>query len=338
MTKYRLDTNMYPLRYEVTDQVCTCAQGKVRLGLCCINNTLRKKNIFCSRTCTRKTFSVEKAKQLSVKNCEDILTILQWNEHHNIKHFRLSSDLFPHYTDTEVPTYDMPLESLQALHKAGQFANQHNHRITMHPSQHNVVGTPRQRVFDMTVKDLSKHADILDAMDVNEDGVLCVHGGGVYGDKEATMRRWIEQFDDLPSKVKRRLAIENCEKSYSVEDCLYLANECKIPMILDTHHYACYQLFHPDEPQPELEELMPFVLDSWKHRTPLFHISDPACTTSNSMGCCNHHDYVQSIPSCLLEIPWLYDQSIDIEVEAKAKEAAIFCLYDKYKNIFTCSQ
>jgi len=328
---------MYPLRYEVSDSVLELAQGRIRLGLCCINNTLRKQNIFNSRTCTRKFFTVDKAKQLSVKNCEDILPILKWNHHHNITHFRLSSDLFPHYTDSEVASYDIPFDCIQALQQAGQFASTHNHRITMHPSQHNVVGTPRPRVFEMTVKDLSKHADVLDAMNVDANGILCVHGGGVYDDKEGTMRRWIEQFDDLPLKVKRRLAIENCEKNYSVEDCLYLANECKIPMILDTHHYACYNMFHPCEQQPELEELIPFVLDSWKTRTPLFHISDPACVNSNSVGCCSHHDFIDSIPTALLEIPWLYDTCIDIEVEAKAKEAAIFRLFEKYKKVFVSS-
>jgi UV DNA damage repair endonuclease len=51
-------------------------------------------------------------------------------------------------------------------------------------------------VFEKTAADLAMHADLLDGMgtDPNES-VLCVHGGGVYGDKSGTIERWIRQFE-----------------------------------------------------------------------------------------------------------------------------------------------
>ncbi len=39
----------------------------IHLGLCCINNTLRKNRIFNSRTCIRRTYTVEKAKEIEAK-------------------------------------------------------------------------------------------------------------------------------------------------------------------------------------------------------------------------------------------------------------------------------
>ena len=44
----------------------------------------------------------------------------------------------------------------------------------------------------------------------SDEAVMVVHGGGVYGDKEATIKRWCEQYHQLPV-VRRFLVLENCE-------------------------------------------------------------------------------------------------------------------------------
>jgi UV DNA damage endonuclease len=303
-------------------------KGNILLGLCCINNSLRGKNnkgIFCSRTCTRATFSVEKAMELATQNVKDIIPLIKWNVDHNIHHLRLSSDIFPHYTDEETEPYTMDF-CKGYLKEAGDYANSVNHRITMHPCQINNVGAKERRVFDITEADLSMHADVLDLMNIDDNGILCVHGGGTYGDKEATMRRWIEQFDDLPTKVKRRLCIENCEKSYSVRDCLTIAKECKIPVIYDNHHYNCYSILHPNEKQERIEDMMDEVIESWGSRIPLFHISEQA--EDKKIGA--HSDYITHIPRHMLTVPYKYKCKLSIEVEAKAKEAAILPLIERY--------
>lgn len=304
---------------------------RISLGLCCINNSLREKKIFCSRTSTRKNFSVERSKTLALQNIKDITPLVEWNYKNGIYVFRLSSDMFPHFTDTETEKYSMDF-ALDELKKAGENCHKYYQRITMHPGQYNQIGAINKNVFQKTIDDLSMHADILDAMNISErDGIINIHGGGMYGDKESTKRRWIDQFDDLPYKVKRRLTIENCEKCYSVRDCLDIANECKIPVVFDTHHYTCYSLLHPDEEQESEEDLIPEVLDTWKGgRVPLFHISEQK--KGAPIGA--HSDYIERIPDFLLDIPVLYDKNIHIDIEAKAKEAAILELYKKYPNIF----
>jgi UV DNA damage repair endonuclease len=94
----------------------------------------------------------------------------------------------------------------------------------MHPGQYNQIGTKSKSVFDATVDDLTYHANILDYMELDNNSIICIHGGGVYNDKENTIRRWVEKFDDLPRNVKNRIAIENCELSYNIEDCLSAFN------------------------------------------------------------------------------------------------------------------
>lgn len=327
--------------------------GQIRLGLCCINNTLRKKKIFCSRTMIRRNFTVEKAQKLALQNCSDICKLIEWNEKNGIKHLRLSSDIFPHFTDPECEEYDIEFAKY-LLKKAGLLAKQYGHRITMHPGQYNQVGAKSVDVFEKTCKDLKMHADILDAMNIDNNGIICVHGGGTYGNKESTMRRWIEQFDDLPTNVRSRLAIENCERQYSVSDCLKISEECKIPVIFDTHHHACYCHLHErsnedsdnedndneksisnndgltkEEREKLVDEYLPAIIDSWSDKIPLFHISEQA--SGKRIGA--HSDFIENIPQYLFDINKQLNIKLDIEVEAKAKEAAIFKLYEKYPTL-----
>ena len=309
-------------------------KDRIRLGLCCINTELRVKNIFCSRTTTRKNFTVEKAQSLSLQNIRDIIPIVKWNHKNGIEVLRLSSDIFPHFTDTETTTYSMDFAH-EELKKSGALCNLLGHRITMHPGQYNQIGALRRAVFEKTVGELEMHCDILDHMGISvRNGIVNIHGGGIYGEKETTIRRWIEQFDDLPSKVKRRISIENCENCYSADDCLEIARECNIPVCFDTHHYDCHTILHPEIVQRPPEELIPEVLETWESRrgTPLFHISEQR--PNSRVGA--HSDYIDQIPQYLLDIPIKYGINIDIDIEAKMKEKAIIKLYEKY-NFLRCT-
>ena len=304
--------------------------GRLCLGLCCINTQLRKgKNpVFCSRTCIRKNFTVEKAKGLASKNVKDIVKLIEWNKDNNIRCLRVSSDIFPHFTDTETEKYTIDF-AREDLKLAGDLANELGHRIVMHPGQYNQVGAKSSTVLEKTVEDLSHHADILDAMDIDKNGVLIVHGGGTYKDKEGTIRRWIEQYDDLPRKVKNRLVLENCERQYSTRDCLEISEECGIPVVFDFHHYECYSKIHSEEKQEAVKSLISEVVDTWGDRRVLMHISEQG---TGRIG--HHSDYIEKLPDELLDV--LEDSPslcIDLEVEAKMKEKAIQRIYEKYPGL-----
>jgi UV DNA damage endonuclease len=298
--------------------------SRLNLGLCCINTELQRKKIFCSRTLIRRTFTVEKAKQLALRNIADIIPLIDWNVAHGIQHLRLSSDLFPHFTDSETESYtiDFAKDSLKMI---GDYILSKKHRVTFHPGQYNQIGARSPSVFEKTVDDLLHHATILDTMGI-ENGVMCIHGGGVYGDKEATIRRWVDQFDDLPSTVKAKICIENCEKCYSPADCLEIARQVKIPVIFDNLHYDCYSLLHPQELLESPEDLLEEIVDTWKYSDPVFHLAQQA--PSSKVG--KHADFIDHIPDYFLELPDKYQRSFSLEVEAKKKEQAIVRLKDKY--------
>ena len=310
----------------------------IQLGLCCLNTELRaqKPPVFASRKVIMRTIkekSIDVLKEKILQNLRDTLTMIDWNEAHGIKVMRLSSELFPHKSNPKVEDYTFDF-AIDLLKQIGEKARSLNHRITFHPGQYNVVGTPNEKAFLQTCNDLKYHADVLDLMGMGKDSVMVVHGGGVYGDKEATIKRWCEQYKKLPENVQARLVLENCERCFSIEDCLRVAKKVDIPVVFDTHHYACYNQLHPDETHKPAGEYIKDILDSWKPRgaKPKFHVSE------QGTGRCGHHsDYIEVIPEYLLEIPEKYDTHIDIMIEAKMKEKAIFKLYEKYPQ-FNCKK
>lgn len=303
----------------------------VQLGLCCMNKTLKaqKPPVYAARRIIVRIIEergIEELKRRILANLEDLLQMIQWNEDHGIRVFRLSSELFQHKTNPRVPeyTYEFALDHLKRI---GDKAREYGHRLTFHPGQFNVLASPSHKAYVQTLYDLQYHAEVLDLMEMGKDSVMVIHGGGVYGDKEETMKRWCDNYRKLSMKIKRRLVLENCEKSYSIKDCLRISEITGIPLVFDTHHFECYKLLHPEETFLEASEYIPLILETWKSSgiKPKFHVSEQG---SGKIG--HHSDYIEILPEYLLEIPDKYGQPIDIMIEAKCKELSIQKLYEKY--------
>ena len=292
----------------------------VQLGLCCMNITLRNQFIptYASRTIIQrkiKELGIDELKSRVTKNLEDLIKMIEWNENNGIKVFRISSDLFPHKTNPDVESYTFDFAK-ELLKKAGDLAKKYNQRITMHPGQYNVVGTPNAKAFEKTINDLEYQATVLDLMGMGKDSVMVVHGGGIYGDKELTKQRWCDQFYKLPKNVQQRLVLENCEKCFSIKDCLDVSKKISIPVVFDTHHFDCYNKLHPEERFDSPDNYIPDILLTWKRRgiKPKFHVSE------QGSGKCGHHsDYIETIPEYLLNIYKKYGVEIDVMIEAKKK-------------------
>ena len=312
----------------------------VRLGYACINMAIQqdpsiaKKHRPCvNHSCIAATFAkngAEYAASLARSNLETVLKVLEWNEEHGIRLYRMSSDMFPHITNPQfIPegeTYSYPLDQFDDLfQKIGEYSRAHGHRLTFHPGQFNQVGSPTASVFEKTARELAYHAEVLDRIGCGPESVMVVHGGGSYGDKEKTKKRWIQQFFKLPKNVQQRLVIENCERQYNWEDMLELSAKIDRPVVFDTHHHNCYSDLV--EPQPDPSTFLDKIIKTWtKHGIiPKFHISEQA--PDKRVGA--HSMYVEEIPDYFWEIIE-NGQPIDLMIEAKAKEQAVLSLYSEY--------
>ena len=106
--------------------------------------------------------------------------MMDWNEENGIKVFRLSSEMFPHKSNLmEDYSFDFTLDLLKQIGKIKKY-----NPLTF-ISHCNVIGTPN-KAFQQTICDLKYHADVLDLMGLDNNSVMVIHGGGMYGDKEKT--------------------------------------------------------------------------------------------------------------------------------------------------------
>jgi UV DNA damage endonuclease len=324
-------------RYEI---IWNYSKHMVDLGLCCINSVLRLKtpSIFPNRTCrlaTAQKKGLEYVKDLALQNVKDVLTLLDWNKENGIRSYRLSSQMFPHINNPNFDTgynkkgMKYSLKFVRPfLTKIGIKAKQYGIRLSFHPGHFNQVASQSIEVFKSTIIDLYIHCKIFGiiekGLDMGENkGILCIHGGGIYGDKKKTMKRWCERFNELPKSVRERICLENCEKCYSSEDCLELSEKLNIPHIFDIHHYHCYDILHTNESQKPISELLPRIFATWHKRNikPYFHISEQG---SGKTG--HHSDYVTELPDYIIETKY----PLTIDIEAKAKEQAVLFLAKKY--------
>ena len=293
-----------------------------RLGYACINTELRKKNIFCSRTCrlaTLESKGIEYVKNLALKNLKDLQTILEWNLKNNILFFRLSSELFP-FASHEKHGYNLEFAETQ-LKSIGDYAKEHNMRLTMHPAQFNVLSSPHQNVIDNTLRDLSYQCEILDRMGLDQNSVMIIHCGGVYGNKTKSLARLSENIEKLPNNIRNRLVLENCEMSYCIEDILPISEKLKIPIVIDYHHDA---IFNSSQPAHYYHER---VFNVWKERNikPKIHISNSIeGVTENDTKTKRrkHSDLISFFYNDMLKI----NIKIDVMIEAKLKEQSIINL------------
>ncbi|CAO3691472.1 unnamed protein product [Rhizopus stolonifer] len=295
---------------------------KGRLGYACLNTVLRaqKPSVFCSRTC-RLSKAVDSGvgllQELSFQNIADLKKLVQWNEDNNIKFMRISSNVFPFGTH-EKAGYSIDFAK-DALADVGALANKYNHRLTMHPGQFNQLVSLTPKVVVNTVRELEHHAHMLDLMGLDQDAIMIIHMGGVYGDRESAIGRFEKEYMKLPDNVKRRLVLENDELGYSVSDLLPVCQKLGVPLVLDWHHHY----INPGN-ITDLVSLLPAINKIWTDKgiKPKQHYSESRRGARTLMELRAHSDRVKNLP------PTTND--VDLMIEAKDKEQAVLELYKLY--------
>ena len=184
-------------------------------------------------------------------------------------------------------------------------------RTTFHPDQFIVLSSNNPDVVKRSLADLEYQAEV--AKWVNAD-VINIHAGGVYNDKPSALSRLRKVLGNLPDAVRKRLTLENDDRSYSPEDLLSVCRDMDIPLVYDVHHHRCFK------DNLSVGEATHLAADTW-NREPLFHISSPI-NGWESLDKRKHHDFIDVNDFPLI---WM-SMEITIEVEAKAKEVAVLKL------------
>jgi len=296
-------------------------QGKnlIRLGLCCVFRDVDIK--FNTTTATHilkmnRKDALNKISNLCLSNSISLMNALKYCFESGIGCFRINSHILPVKTHPEagyeiqdLPNYKSIVENFQ---KCGDFAKSNNIRTCFHPDQFVVLNSPNLDVVNKSILEIEYQTEVAEW--VNAD-VVNIHGGGGYGDKKKAIDCFKKNFQKLSSTAKKLLTVENDDKVYTPTDLLPLCNELNIPLVYDVHHHRCLSDGF------DIEQITNQSILTWNNREPLFHISSP----KNGWGQKKekeHHDFidVQDFPD------FWKNQSLTIEVEAKAKESAVLQL------------
>jgi UV DNA damage endonuclease len=257
------------------------------------------------------------ASELALQNVRDLYKILQWNLENDIYFYRLSSDIIPwasEYEMEELPDYNL---ILAACMKAGNFAREHGMRLTSHPGPFNKLASPKERVFQLTYKDLKVHGDLFDMIGLPRTpyAKLNIHVGAAYGDKPFALDNFCRNFERLPENVRTRLTVENDDKEslYSTLE-LYegVYKRIGIPIVFDYHHH----MLHPGG-QTE-QEALELALSTWGDIKPVVHYAESRSVEYNNpkIKPQAHSDKIHN--------PFNdYEHDLDVMIEAKHKELAL---------------
>lgn len=204
----------------------------MKIGYACLTVGVRDTNF---KTCTLKNASEENLLKIIEHNLESLENIIDYNIKNSIKLFRISSDIIPFGSSRVNKLIWWDIFQIK-LDNIGKKIKKSNMRVSMHPGQYTVLNSKDEDVVKRAVLDLEYHTRFLDSLNVDKKNKIILHIGGVYGDKEKAIERFIENYRHLDKKIKNRLVIENDDKSYNIEDVLMISDKLDIPVVYDNLH------------------------------------------------------------------------------------------------------
>jgi len=204
----------------------------LRIGYACLTVGVPDTAI---KSCLVKNASGTRLRNLISHNLNSLENIISYNGKNNIGLFRISSGLIPFASHpiNQIPWWEIYKNEFLQI---GQKIKANNIRVSMHPGQYTVLNSPFDEVVARALADLEYHSLVLDSLGVGADHKIILHIGGVYNNKKTAMKRFIINFKRVSDSVKRRIVIENDDKSYNIKDVLEIASDLKIPVVFDKLH------------------------------------------------------------------------------------------------------
>ncbi len=257
---------------------------------------------------------------------------------HDIRMYRMGSDLAPYATHPDLPQFHaMVAESDAELRTFGAKARALDIRLSFHPSQYIVLNSPDPKLVSKSVWDLVSQADMLDRMGLGPEAVMVIHVGGTYGDRQQSMARWVETWTTLPEPVRRRLVLEHDDIRFSAADVLWVHKHTGVRLIFDHQHFWC---LNPEK--LEMKPTLARILRTWPEgQRPKIHFSSPRTemrevkrkdkaskrtrTVQIAPIWTGHADYVHPFEFVTF-MRQVADLDFDVMLEAKVKDLALIRL------------
>ncbi len=295
----------------------------MRLGLVCISEMLRDNKKLSAKTMTRKGFNaVPRAAALQalsariLHNTTVVTATLDGMVENGIKHYRVSSSIFPCVTDAtlKIAYDDLPdMPAIRAnLRTAGDAARAHGITLSCHPDQFNVLSSYTLETIERSIKELNHQSRVLDMMGCAQDlsSPMCLHLNKSPDLKRETVHdyraRFLRSLSRCNAGVRARLVLENEDKGYWTTEQLHRWFGAYRALVYDNLHDKC---------NPSIDEnvAVPLFRQTWGNNTPVFHWSEG--TDAKPRSHAGRASHVPQIVAAHADCTW--------EVELKDKDYAI---------------
>lgn len=191
---------------------------------------------------------------------------------HEITMYRMTAGLAPYVTHPDMPQLHGQIdESLDELARVGAIARVQGLRLSSHPGQYIVLNSVEERIVAGAIADLEAQAQIMDAMGLGPEAVVNIHVGGAPDGVQAGLERFEAGWARLSDAARRRIVVENDDRTYSLADVLELHARIGQPVTWDILHHHC----HDPVGIPDAEALR-LALATWPEGVrPKIHWSSP---------------------------------------------------------------
>ncbi|MDD5557397.1 MAG: UV DNA damage repair endonuclease UvsE [bacterium] len=282
----------------------------MRIGYPCVNLSI---GCTSARTFRLRSYSAARLAETVRLNLDCLLATLIENDARGVRFFRISSDLVP-FASHPVCRLPWRRRFRDDLAGIGAFISARGMRVSMHPDRFTLINSPDRGVFLRSARELRYHADLLDAMGLDDSAKIQIHVGGVYGDRPGSIARFLRRHAALDGRVRRRLAIENDEGCYPAADCLAISRAAGVPVVLDVFHH---RLLNRGE---ALRDLLPLVARTWRRRDGL-PIVDYSCQEKGARRGAHARSLCERDFNAFLRESRPHDFDLMLEIKDKERSA-----------------
>jgi len=271
---------------------------------------------------------------------ERLRAILDYLDANDIRMYRVATALAPYASHPTLTQFHGQIEECtEELAAVGQLARDRDIRLSSHPGQYTVLNSTDPDVQSAAVEELEVQARLFDAMGLGPEAVVIVHVGGTAGGITAACDRFLAGFELLSDAARRRLVIENDDRSFGTHDVVQLAARAGLPVVWDVLHHHCH-----DPAGMSDREALEGALATWpSDATPKIHYSSPRLDVETRKlrrgrrvehqivlpQLRAHADLVDPMGFERFMLDAAAERDFDVMLEAKAKDLALLRLRDQ---------